>query len=198
MSAPLSLKQPQFDGRLFTLDRASPVALTAVTAPRMRAEGNPHHGHVVKVSEVNGFIHFRYSRCVNRQRSRENKAPDFMAMPRAWGQRVKGTPLVALVTADGITQLYLEVKIQRRTWVFREPDTGEQIPQSELQEFLLPPAKAYTQQLDRDVVMRDYRTDHIAELRVDGETWRNRKAWNLFERLTNSLFAGAGVSSSQA
>ena len=112
-------------------------------------------------------------------------------MPRSWGQRVKGTPLVALVTCEGQTLLYLEIKVQSRTTAYRDRTTGELIAVGQLMPYLIPPAKAARQQLNRDIVLRDFRLDHIAELRIDAQTWRVRKCWNLYQRLTRSLFSGA-------
>lgn len=187
----LSLTQSQLESRLFAIDKASPIGLTAVTEPKMHKLNNPFVGRVLKISRVNGFIGWRYSRAVNRQRTREHKTPDFTAEPRGWGQRIKGTPLVALVTDEGRTLLYLEVKVQTRTEEYRDRHTGEPVEERELRKFLIPPAKSHTQALNRDVVLRDYRTDHIAELRIDAQIWRNRKCWNQLQKLTRSLFSGA-------
>lgn len=187
----LLLTQTQFQSRLFGLSKATAVGMTAVTVPEMRAKENPFFGRVVKVSRVNGFINWRYARTVNRQRTREDKTPDFAAVPRSWGHRVKGTPLVALVTAEGQTLLYLEIKVQMRSTDFRDRVTGELIGLRDVKPYLIPPAKAVRQQIDRDIVLRDFRLDHIAELRIDAQAWRVRKCWNLYQRLTRSLFSGA-------
>ena len=64
------------------------------TVPAMRKTGNPFHGNVFKVADVNIQAGFEYINSVNNQLSREGKTPDAEAKPRKWGQRIKGTPLV--------------------------------------------------------------------------------------------------------
>jgi hypothetical protein len=187
MAGQLLLSQSQLERRLFKRRDAAPIGMTALTEPDMRITNNPFAGRVAKICNVNGFINWRYSRAVNRQRVREWKPADFRALSRSWGQRVKNSPLVALVTEHGETLLYIEIKVQTAVAQFRNSETGEVIPLEALKRFLIKPAKPVWQGLYRHIVLRDYRLDHIAELRIEGEVWRIRKCWNRFQRLTNPL-----------
>ena len=155
-----------------------PIGMTAVTTPDMRTRNNPFAGRVVKISRVNGWINWRYAKAVNRQRVRENRPADFRALQRPWGTRLKETPLVEL--GD---RLYLDVKVQQRHVVFRDLITGQLIPTALLKPYLRPPAKNPRQHLRREIILRDYRLDRVAELRINGEVWRPRKAWNRLQKL---------------
>lgn len=192
------LTQKQLETRLFGIQDTQFVGLTTLTVPDMRKRGNPFHDSVLKISTVNGVINSKYTRVVNRQRVRESKAANFRALERQWGTRIKSTPLVSHCTADGTTLLYLEVKLERRSWEFVDSETGAIIPEENLQPFLTPRRKSARQDLNREVVLRDYRLDHIAIVRIGGDVWRNRKCWEQLLRLRNSLFAGEreGVSPS--
>lgn len=174
----LSLTLPQFRKRLLTCSNSCPIGMTAVTIPDMRKKGNPFAGRVVKVSRVNGWINWRYARTVNRQRIREKKKADFEAVERSWGIRLKNTSLV-----EHGDELYLDVKVQQRQVVYHDIETRAVIPWPEIKPFIPPIKKARRQRLNRDVILRDYHIGNIAELRINGETWRIRKAWNRLQKL---------------
>ena len=187
------LNAKQFEARLFATESTQAVGLTTVTVPEMRKRGNPWFGGVSKITTVNGFINSKYTRVVNRQRTREDKAANFRAVERAWGIRIKGTPLVSHSNVEGTVLLYLEIQVTHRTWEYRETDTGTLIDEDQLRPFLKPRRPQRRQGLDREIMLRDYRLDHIAEMRIGGEVWRVRKCWQQLQRLQNSLFAEAGI-----
>lgn len=136
----------------------------------MRKRGNPYFGNVRKVVYASGVINFVYSRLVNRQRRREGRAPSFRAAKRHWGRKLKGCPLIEHTNGAEETWLYLDLKVQSRVDQFRDAATGAVIPRDELQPWL-PKYRKPTQGVSREVVIRDFRLDHIAELRLCGERW---------------------------
>lgn len=184
MDGYLSLTLPQFRRRLLRIWTTQPIGMTAVTTPDMRKKNNPFFGHVVKITRVNGWINWRYAKAVNRQRVRERKPATFKAIARSWGQRVEQRPLIEY--AD---QLYLDVKVEARQAMYIDLRTTAEIPWHEIKPFVRPPQKAKRQNLNRDVILRDYHVENIAELRIAGETWRVRKPWNRLKKLRPEVAA---------
>lgn len=172
--------------RLLVFPQCHFVGLLAVHEPEMKKRNNPFRGQVLKISRVNGAINWRYARAVNRQRVREDKPADFAASPRTWGNRINGCPLVVHMM-DG-PQFYLEVKRERvERWYF-DRNTLQPIPETELMPYLPRRAKS-RQKLDREVVLRDYRLDHIAEMTINGQTLRVDPCWWRLKALRNSYAA---------
>jgi hypothetical protein len=167
---------------LRTVRRATIVTLWAETVPPMRArhpttrQRNPFHGRLTKCARVNGVIRWNYRRAVIRQRVRERglrtarqlaRVRRFDPAPRAWGQRVDDTPLIA----HG-TQYYLEVKVQR---IFDDHYRLDGVPvrsSDQLAQIAVYLVKRRSegarQRLRRPVVLRDYRLDHILALQMGG------------------------------
>lgn len=168
-----SITVTEFERRLHAISTCQPVGLTTVAPPTMRKRKNPFADLIVKVTEVNGFINWTYGKTVNRQRKREGRKEDFKARQRQWGIRIKHSPLVSHVPADGETRMYLEMKVERRKWRFIHTADLIEIPEADLKPWL-PPIRKSRQDVDRDVILRDYRLDHIAEIRIGGETWSVR------------------------
>jgi hypothetical protein len=153
------------------------VGITALTVPEMRKTGNPWHGTTVKISRVNGAINWRYETAVNAQLKRENKPDAFTAFPRVWGKRIKDTPLVIHCTEDEGTQLYLEVKVERREVGYFCTETFERIPTDVIEKFMSKKKKRSRQGTDKQIVLKDFRLDHIAEITVNRDTWRITPLW---------------------
>lgn len=167
-----SITQSELEALLFATKETQFVSFVSVTDPDMRKRDNPHPD-ARKVSIVVGCINWTYSRTVNRQRGREQKVMDFRALERKWGTRVKGCPLVSHVVADqGETRLYLEVKVERRNFLYFEPETAKRIDAKLLEPFLKEPDPNPRQDLEREIVLRDYRLLNIAELTLGGEQYR--------------------------
>lgn len=163
-----SIRRKKLESLLFGVSQSTFVSLTTVTQPDMLKRGNPFAEVARKVTIVVGVIAWQYGRTVNRQRERESRPTDFQAMPRQWGQRIKNTPLVShVVGEEGETRIYLEVKIESRTAHYFDRETNQRIPEDQLQPFLRPDSPT-RQNLDREVTLRDYRLDHIAELTLNG------------------------------
>jgi hypothetical protein len=163
--------------RLLAFSATHFIGLRAMHEPQWRfksAKRNPYLGKVIKLSRVNGCINWRYAAAVNRQRKREDKPEDFVAVERTWGNRIHHCPLIIHLMER--PEFYLELKRERvERWYF-DTRTLEPIPESELLPYLPKRAKS-RQQLDREVILRDYRLDHIAELTINGETWQIDPSW---------------------
>jgi hypothetical protein len=175
-------------GALRSFKGAVILSFTCETVPAMKKTGNPYFGRLVKRAHVNGVIGWHYATAVNRQRDRERLAtvppqPEppasspsplsthpspltphhFRAMPRTWGVRIQGTPLVHYEGKD-----YLEVKVQSVRYVYVLPDGAEVAP--ELVQPFLPMRKPSRQELEKEVILRDYRLDNITAMIWGGET----------------------------
>lgn len=164
------------------------VGLRAVHAPEMRVRNNPFAGRVLKLSRVSGLINFRYTKSVNAQRKREAQPDDFQAVPRSWGVRIVGSPLV--LHFDSGPQFYLEVKRERvERWYF-DANTLEPINEADLIPYLPRRRKSKRQNLDSEIVLRDYRLDHIAELSIGGETLAVDPSWWKLQALRSNFRKG--------
>jgi hypothetical protein len=180
----------QFMTLLESRKGASIITITAVTEPDwlpLKATGpNPYKGKVWKRQVSNGMINWQYEAAVNRQREREGNEPDFEAMPRKWGTRIHGTPWV---THKGKT--YLELKLQNVYSVeyidangnpyqpvyipFGYHPKHDQITNfsgvellAPIQDYLKPKSKNSRQQLDKEIILRDYTLTNIIEFTWGG------------------------------
>lgn len=180
----IKLSRHEFESRLFGVSKCQFVGLTALTAPDMRKTGNPYAGTTVKISRVSGCINWRYESAVRRQQARENRPADFQSQPRKWGNRIDGCPLVCHVRPDVGVTLYLEVKVEQVTAGYFSTNTGQRIDDALLRPFF-PKKSASRQGVDREVQLRDYRLDHIAELRIAGEDWHVTPLWFEYQTYMN-------------
>ena len=165
------------------------VTLVAHTDPRMvkkdRASGepNPYLG-AIKIATVNGIIGWRYANAVNNQRQREanpqtietaEAVPVFDALARTWGEKAKEVEIdgitIALESNPFINHknvLYLEIKCERAIEVSYVL-VGQKIDVEILRPYLpLHKSESKRQQVEREIVLRDYRLDNIRELRIHG------------------------------
>jgi hypothetical protein len=134
---------------------------------------NPQQGRVTKVmtgasvmcfSNTNGSA---YNAMVLRRLEQEGKDPaSFELSPRAWGQRIQGTPFVEHKGAH-----YLEVIFMRSGAVQYMLD-GNPVDESEIEG--LPEGRDSTGQggLENKVVLRTFAMDSITALRANGKQWR--------------------------
>src|SRR6185312_11339306 len=113
------------------------------------------------------------TRSVNAQRERENLEPDFIAEPRKWGERLPNFPLVRHVK-DGVEKLYLEMKIQRSLHHRYILDNHKAIGiENDLITACLPiRAESSRQQLEKEVILRDYELSNIKRIRINGITYQ--------------------------
>jgi hypothetical protein len=142
------------------------VTFVAETTPTLRKKGNPLAGRVTKLSRVNGVVGFDYESAVNRQRFREGHPDTFTAAPRKWGQRIAGTPIVSHKDT-----LYLEVKVEKVLSTTYLVDGREATPEemAVIQAFLPERAGNPNQEVDREVVLRDYAIESLREITLRGE-----------------------------
>ena len=134
---------------------------------------NPQQGRVVKVqrgaqvmsfSNTNGSA---YAAMVRRRLAEEGKDPDsFELGPRAWGERIAGTPFV-----EHKGNHYLEVIFLSAGETEYRLD-GVTVPESVIEG--LPPKPESNGQggLDRKVVIRTFKLENITELRAYGLQWK--------------------------
>jgi hypothetical protein len=167
-----STTQLQLERILMATNRCQFVSLTAVTDPDMNKRNNPFAGFARKVSFATGVICWQYSSAVNRQRARESTGNQpvakFVSMPRTWGSRIKGTPLVSYQTENEV-RLYLELKRQAVQFHYFDRHTHHRIDLAELTPFLTKrETESNRQEVDQQVVLRDYRLINIAELTLAG------------------------------
>jgi hypothetical protein len=162
--------------RLADLKGARMVKLAVEVEPTMRKTGNPYVGRVVKQSFVMGVIGFRYENSVNNRRMVEanpetQKAADavevFIAEPRKWGVHIEGTPLV-----EHKGQRYLEVKIERTLGTEYRLDGQPVDPETlvAIKAFMPEREEGARQELEKPVVLRDYKLSSIRQVVMDGLT----------------------------
>lgn len=153
---------------------AFPITFLSMTEPKMnKGRGknkNPFLGRVFKASTVNGIINFIYQNSVNNQREREDKTPDFIPEARSWGTRIKGTPFV-----EHKGEFYLEVKVERtleEPRYYLDGKEADEATKEKIKEWLPPERESSRQELDKEVILRDYNIKNIVELHHNGEVYR--------------------------
>lgn len=144
------------------ISRPTFLSLLAVTEPKLR-KGCPALG-VRKISKILGIANFRYENSVNSQREREGKPANFESLPRTWGERILGCPLVA---HKG--EFYLEVKVERVLKSARYVDgQGRFISRDIIAPYLPPSRDSGRQGTEKAVILRDYKLSSIRNLRIGG------------------------------
>jgi hypothetical protein len=139
------------------------VTLYTETEPKMRKANNPYLG-VVKKSRINGVVNFNYENSVNRQRVREDSVPDFKAEERKWGKKINGTPVV-----EHKGKYYLEVKVER-TLDSKYELNGQEIDSKLLAPFFYKKSVS-RQEVENEVVLRDFSLDNLKALKYNGELY---------------------------
>lgn len=172
------------ENKLRSINRTRIVSLSTETVPQMRKTDNPFVGRIVKQSYVSGIIGFRYERAVNGRRLKEAEpqtqadieaVPEFEALPRSWGQHVEGTPLV-----EHKGTLYVEVAVQR-SLAHQYIIDGLEASADELEQlkaFLPEKTEGARQELDKPIVVRDYKLESVRQLVMDGLTYDVSKGNN--------------------
>ena len=151
-------------GTFVGLDTETPVKLKG-------GKKNPQQGRVTKVmkgaqvmsfSNTNGSA---YDAMVRRRLEAEGKDADsFELSPRAWGERISGTPFV-----EHKGEHYLEVIFLKAGEVQYQLD-GQSVPESEIEGL---PDKQEGQQggLENKVVIRTFKLENVTALRAYGLKW---------------------------
>lgn len=145
------------------LKGATFATITTDTDARVRV-ACPFGRNVRKVSRVNVTLGHNYTNAVNRQRVREESTPDFQAAPRQWGERIPGTTLVRHPSG----KLYLETKVEKSLGC-EYRDTAGNLLDSEAVKPFLPKRGETRQDVEKEIIVRDYALDSIRHVKVAGE-----------------------------
>ena len=165
----LETAQAAFD----TLEGGTFVGMDTVTDVKLTGgKKNAQQGRVTKQmtgAQVMCFTNSKtnaYDAMVRRRLEAEGKDPDsFELGPRAWGERIAGTPFVS---HNG--KHYLEVIFLKSGAVQYLLD-GQPVDETAIEG--LPDRKEGEQAgLENKVVLRTFSLDSIVELRAAGQTWR--------------------------
>jgi len=149
---------------LATVKGATFATIITETDARLVKTGNPF-GDVRKVSRVNVTLGFQYEKAVNRQRAREGGETDFEAAPRQWGERKPGTMLV-----EHKGNLYLETKVERSLDCQYFTADGKELTAEEVKPFL-PKKGASRQEVEKEILVRDYALESIRSIAFGGEQY---------------------------
>lgn len=152
-----------------TSNKTTIVTFAAKTIPPMRKTKNPYLGRVYKIARVNGIIGiWSYTNSVNLQRSREDKESNFEAITRTWGARIPRTPFVAHKE-----KLYLETKVQKSSSVlYLDGKIATKKQLTHINKFLQKKeGESRRQQVDKEIVLRDYDLNNITHLQLNGEVY---------------------------
>lgn len=142
---------------------ATPASITAVTSPAMNKGGNPFYGRIQKVETRHVMFNFNYTNSVNNQRGKEGIEVPFQAHKRVWGEKIEGTPLV-----QHKGKFYVEAKPSGKAQVTTWLCDGSPIELSEIQKYLVVPKKSNLQGTEKEIRVRDYSIDSIAEVKIQG------------------------------
>lgn len=196
-NGPITLSRDELRDVLFSVKGARVVTITARTKPDMVGGKKCPLAGLEKVSLVNGIINFSYENAVDAQRYRETDDVElvekFTPEPRRWGSRLYAAdtvqsgkhrmlPLVDKLRHDqpyfsfeDIKQtpsdrLYLELKVQKSLGHVYYLDDVE-VSHSDAEEHIRKPSPSATQQVEREVILRDYALVNIQQLTLDGNTF---------------------------
>lgn len=157
---------------LANVDGNTIVSIDTVTEPTMSGgQANPYKGRVFKVmigANVMIFTNKKsngYENMVNRRLEKEGMDPSsFKVGPRAWGQRIDGTPFV-----EHNGQMYLEVIFLRPGKPKYMLDLAE-VSEAAAETMGVKMDKTEGQQggLKNKVIIRTFKMDSIAAITIDG------------------------------
>jgi len=139
-------------------------------------------GRIRKRSKINCIINFHYSNAVNNQREREAaplmehplvragvatiEVEHFEALPRKWGVRIDGTPLI---THKG--EWYLETKVERvyDTQYFLD---GTPVEREAVANYLQEKREEGGRQgVEKKIILRDYKISSLVAITTGGKTY---------------------------
>lgn len=177
---------------LFSIKGAKIVTITTKTTPKLIGGKSCPYKGVEKIAVVNGTINYSYENSVNRQRTREDKEADFQSQARVWGKQLftenansrTQKRLIPFVVkkwnSDVISEqefnnvpeneIYLNIKVER-SLDYKYVMNGKEVDKSEVNGYL-PRPSSNTQDVDKEVMPRNYLLTNITEITVDGETYK--------------------------
>lgn len=142
---------------------AMAVGFNSITKATNVKTRNPF-GRVLKKSRVAGIVNFAYEDAVNRQRLREDKPADFVAKRRQWGRRSGAWVLHN-------DKIYLTVKVQSTQEPEYLDEAHQPIHRDDLAPYFNSRGHAAAQNLEREIVTRDYDIRNITVIRMLGEEY---------------------------
>jgi hypothetical protein len=137
------------------------ISVECETEPKLLGGRSCPYKGIRKISKVAGAIGFNYTNSVNNQREREDLDKDFEAEPRAWGTRLKGTPLV-----EHKGKTYIEVKVQSTESPLYVLN-GKFIPNEDIKPYI--PETKSRQGVDKEIIVRDYDISNIRSIKIKGQ-----------------------------
>jgi len=149
---------------------------------KSKVDNSPNpFGTIYKYAVVNGLVGVSYENCVNNQLKREEKTPDFKAMPPNYGSKITkedGTMNRVIeehTKKDGKHQEY--VSFNPRTYLeIRYADENDNIiSKAEIEDFLRPKSKNNRQGTDNTILWIKPKVESIIGYRVDGTEFRIRR-----------------------
>jgi hypothetical protein len=142
-----------------------------MTIPDLRQlhEDCPFDYELVKISYINGIINSDYAAAVNAQRIREGKKPDFVPQKRKWGTHLTDSPFIShVLKTTGEHKLYLDVRILKSIeHKYFQPSTMKIIGDELVKPYLRDKSESFTQDLEKEVIVRPYDVKNIACIIID-------------------------------
>lgn len=147
------------------------ISIDTVTVPKLKGgKSNPMQGVVRKVmigANVMVFTNKRsngYENMVMRRLAQEGKDPSsFQLGPRAWGQRIEGTPFIEHNGALYLEVIFLKPGKSHYEHGVRKIDRSEVIGLEEASE------GGEQGGLENKVVIRTFKADSISSITINGE-----------------------------
>jgi hypothetical protein len=154
----------QLTNILRTVNRPMPVTFVAVTEVKMNKTNNPYFGRLSKKQKSNVFIKFDYANSVNKARLNEGKEADFVPQQRKWGVHIPNTPLI-----EHNGTYYLEARfLGSESKIDYLLDGNEEFDKKLIEEFLPKTSSSSNQDLEKEIVMRDFKLSGINEITMNG------------------------------
>jgi hypothetical protein len=153
---------------------AKPIGFSAITKvnavkkDRVTKIPNPYD-EIFKLSKVSAFINYSYEASTNYQRLREKRPANFIAEDRKWGEAVNN----ALVRLG--EKYYLNVKIEKTRkpiYLIKKNGSFHVIKKELVAPFLPLPSLPSRQELQNEVIVRNYGIETITRFNINKEQFR--------------------------
>lgn len=144
-----------------------PATITALTDVKMNKKDNPYFGRVKKESIVNVFINHNYQNAVNKRLLKEGQEANFEAKPRAWGQKLPGTPIVLHNDKYYLSAGFLTKNKPKTSYLL----DGELVEKEVIQNYLPKVNEKPQEGLEEPVIERTYALENIKEIKVGGNVY---------------------------
>jgi hypothetical protein len=163
---------------LESLRGATFTTIMARTKPDFVGGKKSPVANVYKIAGVNGVINWSYGNAVNNERTRENKPLNhsgnvefFTPEPRKWGVRLTDGRGRLLPTVEHKGNKYLELKVQKSLSYGYFDQDGNKVDNEVVAPYLRQKVEGRRQEVDRPVILRDYKLENIKAIRLFGEIY---------------------------